>query len=352
MDEVAGPHASQRILVTMAAAFMNLRNVKQYGNRQNISVDLSKKLLRFESESVDFITNYFLEENAETRGAALPARKKIEIFLRYISDPGFQSGVAVDVGVDRSTVCKTFAFVLDSIVNKSQDWIKFPSKVEDMDQAKADWASRFRIPTVIGAIDCTHVLIQKPSAFGDEYVNRKGKASINVQMTCDANEKITSVDAQWPGSVHDSRIWRLSGVQEVVRRFDGDVCLLGDSGYGITPWLLTPYSEVRNAQERQFNLIHAQERVIIERVFGQIKRRFPILSSQVRIALEKIPKLIIACVVLHNISKHLNDAWDFPDPYEDDVNENNDISDENIDRNEVRIRRRGQQKRSQISVNL
>jgi hypothetical protein len=52
--------------------------------------------------------------------------------------------------------------------------------------------------------------------------------------------------------------------------------LFGDIGYGITPWLLTPYDEVISAQEQHFNRVHAQERVIIERVFGQIKRRFPI----------------------------------------------------------------------------
>ena len=28
---------------------------------------------------------------------------------------------------------------------------------------------------------------------------------------------------------------RLSGIQDVVRRYDGDICLLGDSGSGITP---------------------------------------------------------------------------------------------------------------------
>ena len=90
---------------------------------------------------------------------------------------------------------------------KSEDWIKFPCTIEDVDKDKTDWTTKFRIPTAIGAVDCTYVHIMKPSEFGDEYVNRKGQTTINVQMTCDANEKITRVDAQWPSSVHDSRIW-------------------------------------------------------------------------------------------------------------------------------------------------
>lgn len=330
---------------------MNLRGVKRYRDRRDIIPDLSKGLLRFESENVDFLTSHFLDENTDARGGGLTARKKMEIFLRYVSDPGFQSGVANDMGVERSTVSRTFSSVLDKIVSKSEDWIKFPRTIEDMDQAKADWASKFRIPTVIGAIDCTHVHIMKPSEFGDEYVNRKGKTTINIQMTCDANEKITSVDAQWPGSVHDGRIWRVSGIQDVVRRYDGDVCLLGDSGYGITPWLLTPFDEPRNARERNYNSTHAQERVIIERVFGQMKRRFPILSSQVRIAVKNVPNLVISCAVLHNVAKHLNDPWEVEDGIENGVAEEN-VPLYNLDRNEVINRRRGQQKRLEISNNL
>lgn len=104
----------------------------------------------------------------------------MEIFLRFVSDPGYKSGVANDIGVERSTVSKTFSSVLDQMVAKSEDWIKFPLTIEDMDQAKTVWALKFGIPTAIGAVDCTHVHVIKPLEFGDEYVNRKGKTTINV----------------------------------------------------------------------------------------------------------------------------------------------------------------------------
>ena len=216
-----------------------------------------------------------------------------------------------------------------------------------MDKAKTDQTSKFRILTANGAVDCTHVhiLVMKPSKFGDEYVSRKGTTTINVQMTCDTNGKITSVDAQQPGNAHDSRIWQLGGIQEVVQRYDDDICLLDDSGHGITACLLTPFDKPRNACERSFNLSHAQERVIIERVFGQLKHRFPILSSQVRIVVRNVPKLVISYAVLHNIAKDLNDAWEVEDRIKNAI----DKSEENVpvnifDQNEMRIRRCGQQK--------
>lgn len=325
---------------------MHIRERKQYGVRRNISPNRSKQLLRFEDESVNFIADYFLNDDVENRGGALTKREKIEIFLRYLSDPGFQSGVAVDIGVHRTTVCKTFSQVMDKILEKSHHWITFPRTVEELNNARNEWGARFRIPTAIGALDCTHIEIKKPTYFRDEYVNRKGRTTINVQATCDASEKFTSVDAQWPGSVQDSRIWRQSVIQQTLRQYDGAYCLIGDSGYGISPWLMTPFKPPQNPAERNFNLTHAQDRVIIERVFGQLKQRFPILQSKIRVSLDKVPKIVVCCAVLHNISKHLNDGWDF------NYDENDEIFDEvnhNADMGELRVRLRGQAKRDNIT---
>ncbi|KAG8317660.1 hypothetical protein J6590_023005 [Homalodisca vitripennis] len=61
-------------------------------------------------------------------------------------------------------------------------------------EAKQLWQRKVRFPTAVGVVDCTHVGIQKPYLHGDEYINRKRKPTLNVQATCDASEKFTSVD--------------------------------------------------------------------------------------------------------------------------------------------------------------
>jgi hypothetical protein len=91
----------------------------------------------------------------------------------------------------------------------------------------------------------------------------------------------------------------------------GDALLLGDQGYPITPWLRTPFMNAVTPQERTYNRFHASERVIIERCFGQLKRRFPILHYKVRLSLEKVPAVIVACFMLHNVAKYLDDTDDF-----------------------------------------
>lgn len=269
-----------------------------------------KQLLRFESNSIDFLAAEFLNET-DSRGGALSPRKQMEIFLRFVADPGFQSGIAEDFGVHRTTACKTISYVMNKIIDRSGNWIHFPSTAAEVNEAKLLWQENYRMPSVIGALDCTHVVIRKPVLHGDEYINRKGDITLNVQATCGGRERFTSLTAEWPGSVHDARIWRTSPIRGIMSRFDGGACLLGDSGYGLSPWLITPFKPPTNGGERHFNLCHAKERVIIERCFGQLKKRFPILGNCVRVSLQRVPKVIVCCGVLHNIAKFLNDDFDY-----------------------------------------
>mgnify|MGYP002066425034 CR=1 FL=1 len=60
----------------------------------------------------------------------------------------------------------------------------------------------------MGAIDCTHIPILCPSIrHGEQYRNRKGYFSLNVQVVGDADLLIRNIVARWPGSTHDARIF-------------------------------------------------------------------------------------------------------------------------------------------------
>lgn len=66
------------------------RCVKIYKPRREVRDEDYRKLFRFTRESVDYLADFFLPPSNETRGGALSNIKKMEIFLRYLSDPGFQ----------------------------------------------------------------------------------------------------------------------------------------------------------------------------------------------------------------------------------------------------------------------
>ncbi|KAG8305818.1 hypothetical protein J6590_060832 [Homalodisca vitripennis] len=127
------------------AEFMHVRARKFYGKLREIT--RCKELLRFGSKSVDFLAHAFLPENEETRGKALSPREKMEVFLRFVGDPGFQSGIGEDMGIHRTTVCKTIDSVLNNIVERSGNWIHFPARNNKINEAKLLWQRRFRLPT-------------------------------------------------------------------------------------------------------------------------------------------------------------------------------------------------------------
>lgn len=327
------------------ALFMHVRAPKIYKPRKTSATSIYRSVYRFHEDQVTFLTNVFLDDRGETRGGALSPKHKMEVFLRYVGDPGFQVGVGEDKGIHQSTVSRTVTEVVEQIVAKSAEWIQFPINRREIEEAKRVWQQKYNFPCAVGALDCTHIAIMKPSIQGDEYINRKNIATLNVQATCNSTECFTSVDAQWPGSVHDSRILRRSGIPEILQRYRGEAVLIADAGYALTPWLMTPFKNPRNDMERNYNRVHAENRVIIERLFGQLKRRFPILSSKIRIALEKIPTLIVSCFVLHNVSKFLKDEDDLETIYVEIHEANEDQDQDNFDD----IRQEGRRKREVIA---
>lgn len=229
---------------------------------------------------------------------------------------------------------------------KGDEWIHFPSNEEEFEAAQQLWKHNFKFPCAIGALDCTLIPIKKPSHHGDEYICRKNFASLNVQATCDGNNMFTSVDCSWAGSVHDARIWRNSAIQQVLNGNASGALLLGDEAYPLTPWLMKTYKNPTNDNERAFNRLIKKERCIIERMFGQLKQRFPILQNKIRIATERIPLVITACFILHNVAKFLNDP-DFE--CEAPLQENEQEEDLNEDGS---LLRRGQARRNQIAITI
>ncbi|XP_062598933.1 putative nuclease HARBI1 [Saccostrea cucullata] len=157
-----------------------------------------------------------------------------------------------------------------------------------------------RFPQVLRCVDGTFIKITMPSENEVDYVNRKGYHSLNVQMVCDPNFRITSLCARWPGSTHDSRVWRSSALCHQFERGIHSGLLLGDSGYPCTHYLMTPYNVPSNRAQENFNSSLCRTRVLIEQIYGVLKKRFQCLHYGLRCSPEQAVDYITACVLLHN----------------------------------------------------
>jgi hypothetical protein len=83
--------------------------------------------------------------------------------------------------------------------------------------------------------------------------------------------------------------------------------LLGDSGYPLKKYLLTPYRpDPREAHKKNYNRAHKRTRVLVEHTIGIFKRRFPPFHYGLRIAPDRVCVMFAAYSVIHNIAVERN----------------------------------------------
>lgn len=207
-------------------------------------------------------------------------------------------------GVHKSTASKTVKRVSYALAALRPQFINMPTTAEDISTCKNKFYSIARFPRCIGAIDCSHVKIQSPGGENAEtFRNRKQYFSINVQTIADADLKIRDIVARWPGSSHDAHIFRNSSIMRSLERGDfADCILVGDSGYPVKNYLLTPLIRTRNEAENLYNESLIRTRNVVERSYGVWKRRFPALALGVRLKVQTTQAAIVATAILHNIA--------------------------------------------------
>ena len=309
-----------------------------------------KQLFRFEKANflqlVDTLTESL--EYPTRKSKALPATLQICIALNFYATGSFQSEIAAIINVDQSTACRSIWRVTKALIENRGNMIRFPLNLENI---KREFFEIAGLPRIVGAVDGTHVEIQRPPSnqYPDEYINRYGTHSINVQVLCDASCRFLDVDASWPGSVHDSRIFMNSRINQIFASERLDGILLGDSGYRLLPYLLTPFLNPNTRPQELFNFSHKSSRVRIEMAIGQLKRRFSCLKTPLRISLERVSATVMACCILHNICKEMRD----PDPdVQVQEEREEEVDEEQIGDEEQGTRRAGENTRNEIATAL
>ncbi|KAG8222557.1 hypothetical protein J437_LFUL016758, partial [Ladona fulva] len=127
---------------------------------------------------------------------------------------------------------------------------------------------------------------------------------------CDSFMKTMNVRI-YPGAVHDQFIWNYCPVKRMTKAThderQGRFYLLGDSGYALEPWLLTPLPHAEaGTPEYRYSQAHCRARNVVERLFGVLKGRWRCLLREMVLHYqpERAAKIVLACAVLHNIILH------------------------------------------------
>ncbi len=101
--------------------------------------------------------------------------------------------------------------------NRSQTkwWLQsMPIVLPDTSDSLQTFANEFKekrgLENIVLAIDGTHIQFRRPSRTSLEYRNRKKYDSILLQGTVDSRKRFRDVFVGWPGSAHDTRVFKNS----------------------------------------------------------------------------------------------------------------------------------------------
>lgn len=156
--------------------------------------------------------------------------------------------------------------------------------------------------------------------FGTQYIFNIFKKNLSIdlfslfqlQAVCDHKKQLLDIYVGYPGSVHDSRVFRNSPLSNSLADRCGRYFLLADSGYPLKPNVLTPYKDRGNLTPRQrnFNNKLCKNRYVIEHCFGILKQKFRQLYHLKLRKIAFMVHFIRAACVLHNIC--INDNVNLP----------------------------------------
>ncbi|XP_011149430.1 putative nuclease HARBI1 [Harpegnathos saltator] len=286
-----------------------------------------KKCFRFCKESVlhgilPRIEQYLRKVN--NRGLPIDPIVQLLVCLRFYASASFQIVVGDTMALSQPTISRIVFRVSALLASLISDVIKMPTTQErknknyQLFQALGYGNGAIGLPGIDGAIDCTHIRLTHTRFHGIDEVfrNRKGYFSLNIQTVIGPRMEFLDIVPEYPGSQHDSRIFKNSRIymRYMQERLNGK--LVGDSGYPALPFLLTPIENPQTDEEIMYNIIHGRTRQIVERTYSVWKRRFPCLSRGLGTKLLCSTTIVVACAVLHNLALMFHD--ELPEDNEND----------------------------------
>lgn len=249
----------------------------------------------------------------QARGGLIPGEVKTAIAIRLLAGGSYLdlvplfdiSGSHIYVIFDEflDWVLQAFQFPLATYLNED-NWSALASIAEPF-----SYSSNGAFSGIIGALDGIAIRIRSPflSEVSDpgNYYCRKGFFALNIQAICDRSKKFLWCYTSNKGSTHDSIAFSNSRLYSVLTQKAMDLeehgfCIVGDSAYNLTSFLLTPFSadEVRADPSftcDTFNFFLSSSRIFIECAFGELVRRWGILWRTLPYSLAKSQTFRFVC---------------------------------------------------------
>jgi hypothetical protein len=182
----------------------------------------------------------------------------------------------------------------------------------------------WNFPMCLGAMDGKHIAFNPPANAGSYFFNYKGSHSIVLLAVVDAEYKFLYADVGVNGRVSDGGVFRESTLSSAIARnslnFPSNKKLPGgqvevpymfvaDEAFPLTTRILKPYPSRDLTEDiRVFNYRLSRARRVVENAFGILSNRFRVFLTTINLSPEKVEKIVLASIALHNYLCEKNGA--------------------------------------------
>ncbi|KAK9167730.1 hypothetical protein Scep_002921 [Stephania cephalantha] len=269
--------------------------------------------------------------------------EQVAIFLNIIGHNERNRVIQERFQHSGETISRHFNNALKAIKSLSREILQPPDPATPSEVLTS---SRFYpyFKDCIGAMDGMSIPANVPAKDQARFRNRNGVVTQNILAACTFDLRFIFVYPGWEGSAADSRILR-AVLEDPDQNFplipEGKYYLV-DGSYVNMGGFISPFEGIRyhlheyrgaNQQPRNahelFNHRHASLRLVIQRCFGILKERFPILKLAPAYAFRTQRDLVIAACAIHNhVRQEDPDDWLFSDSLRRNFEELHELDDQ------------------------
>ena len=143
---------------------------------------------------------------------AIPVEKRVAVSLWRLATGECYRSCGLMIGLAKPTVVTCCHEFVEAICRLQDDFIKFRFTRAEKSRKIEGFSEKSKVTNVVAAIDGSHIPIKAPKENHEDYFNRKHFYSYLVEGIVDSSGLFLSVATGFPGSLHDSRMLRLSDV--------------------------------------------------------------------------------------------------------------------------------------------
>ena len=281
----------------------------------------------------------FYQAPRTNRMSPLSPLQKTGLGLLFLASDSFQRICGLTMGVKTSCANHGIHQFIRAVCEISRNFITLPT-VQEMSETSEYVAEKYGLAGVAMGVDGSPARLgiqpyaaELPDGLSpQDFWGRKQYYAINFQVAGDHKKIIRDIVCTFPGSTHDSRVYRNSAVKAFIEG-QQRYYLVGDSAYPLTRWMMKPFAQreiTGHPRRRAFNRALSGARTeLTENVIGLMKQRWPCLRMGIRMQPDRASKVILACATLHNLGINLQDPLPQDEPSEegDDDEEEDDEED-------------------------